>query len=182
MFSLDFLHLSLIFNVLHEKKYICARFDIRITAIPRKIKAVLLGRVMWKSNLNSCKIPHGFWIVVTVFFSFNLHLLPHFSQPGSSCCQALFQSAGKKQMDKRVTSFCSSSQEHSFSRYNTTLTYGLLKPWNFQVCHLLYVLVLSIVTYLIPFRFSYSCQFVICTEEFSVEFRETKTKVITIAN
>ena len=176
MFSLDFLHLSLIFNVLHEKKYICARFDIRITAIPRKIKAVLLGRVMWKSNLNSCKIPHGFWIVVTVFFSFHLHLLPHFSQPGSSCCQALFQSAGKKQMDKRVTSFCSSSQEHSFSRYNTTLTYGLLSPWNFQVCHLLYVLVLSIVTYLIPLGFHILANLLFVQRSFRLSFEKPKPK------
>ena len=67
------------YSMFYMEKKIYTRFDIRITVIPRKIKAVLLDRVMWKSNLNSCKIPHGFWIVDTVFFSLHLHLLPHFS-------------------------------------------------------------------------------------------------------
>lgn len=170
MFSLYFLHLSLIFNVLHKQK---KTSEILITAIPRQIKVILMRLVKWKSNLNTCKVLHGFWVVVLVFLSFLLHLLPHFSKPGSSCCQALFQPAGKKQLDYRVTSFCSSSR-YTFLSVKYWAKLWFVKLEIFKCFHLIYLLILSIVTYLLPLRFHTLTTLLFAQSSFRSSFEKSK--------
>ena len=182
MFSLDFLHLSLIFNVLHEKNIYIHGLTSESQQFSGRLKQYYL--VEW------CENPT--WTLAR-FFMASGSLTPCSFRSTSICCLI------SASLARRVARRCSNLQERNkwireslaSAVHIGTLFFPFQYSANLRFVINLKFSSLSFVVrasplhrYLLitPFRFSYSCQFVICTEKFAVEFRETKSKVITTAN